>query len=308
MVGAVKMNLMKLLYIIGLIVTVSVSYGKFVPKGNLKEELKAEKELCEDLSKEELKEMQKSLKSIVGGISIFESLPPKAKEAVMAQMLGLLFTADDSNPYPNGMYYPANALYVDSKGKVQQYNKATDIAKAKKNLITQAAESAGTFGTDYIFRKHAATITKMCLKTFQYKIESLPRGAKYAWLAEVADLMYMKDGSDAYTRTSHTVAGSDYFTGSNLRNEGGRVSGYVHHDATIGEISYKEAQKTARFLDPDGNEYCNGDVWNNFEEKECRVKFLLHWCAELVGLNDVLALYSGELRAMREQRDKMMKK
>ena len=299
---------MKLLYIIGLIVSVSVSYGKYVPKGNLKEELAAEREKYKDLSKDELRDMLKSPETIAGGIAIFESLPKKAKEAVMAQMLGLLFTEDDSNAYQSGMYHPANALFVDSKGKVQKYTEATNVAKAKKALISEAAESAGSFGTDYIFRRHADAITKMCLKTFKYKMELLPKEVKYAWLAEAADLMYMKDGSSAYTRYSYTVSGRDYFTDSYHRNEGGRVFGYIHKESPIGDFSFKEAQSTARFLDPEGNEYCNGVVWNMLDEKRVRVKLLLHWCAELVGLNDVLALYAKELRAMREQRDKMTEK
>lgn len=261
--------------------------------------------------------------TVSNAISCLKDLSYREREALMAQWLKLVFTASGKNPYYRDEYHDISSRdiyivekelrdgssisFVDSKGATHFY--ADAVKKIKPDPDTKGAlfEVLKKYGTDFVFCYFADEITKMCLNTFKIKIEELPTTAKYAWLAEAAGLMYTDDGQDPYH--PHHRKGNLYIGVSTSKKKSfqpiSRAKGEPEaEERPIGEYSFPQALPDAKFLAPDGSEYTKKDAWSKAGKQGKAISDLLYWCAELVGIHDVLALYPQEIKAMSEQRKK----
>ena len=307
----------KCIYTIGLLMLVPLTYGKYEPMSLSKVELQATKRNNQKkLSKLDLR------KTISGGKATLKSLPKITREALMAQMLGLLFKEDDDyTPYIidkksksyNFLLYEASgkAQFVDSEGKVRYYSQATTLPNSKIEWPGCITLCVAKYGTDTIFGDYADDIQKMCCNTIKHKMKDIPAITKLAWLAETAGLMYTKGSEPVYNENKHLCIGGSLFMIRSLYsgvlcNRIWRYGGYdtldQHH--SIRWFIYKEAQPNAFFLDTEGKEHTKKEAWNEMEEKAEKTMELLLWCASLIGGEDVLALYPKEVEALREQHDK----
>lgn len=257
--------------------------------------------------------------TVSNAISCLKDLSYREREALIAQWLNLVFTASGKNPYNIIEYRDISSNYicfvkeelrggssisfVDSKGATHYYADAVKTI----NYTTKVAlwEALQKYGTDFVFCYFADEITKMCLNTFKIKIEELPTTAKYAWLAEAAGLMYTDDGQDPYH--PHHRKGNLYIDISIPKKKEilliSRAKGEPEaEERPIGEYSFPQALPDAKFLAPDGSEYTKKAAWSKAGKQGEAISDLLYWCAELVGIHDVLALYPQEIKAMSEQR------
>ena len=306
----------KCIYTIGLLMLVPLIYGKYEPLSLSKAELQATKRNNQKkLSKLELR------KTISGGKATLKGLPKVTREALMAQMLGLLFNEDAGySPYiidKKSISYnfplceaSENAQFVDSEGKVHYYSQATTLPSSKIEWQECIILCVAKYGTDTIFGDYADDIQKMCCNTIKHKMKDIPAITKLAWLAETAGLMYTKGSEPVYDEKVHLYKdGSLYMKRSVYSDSLYRICRYGGYDTMdqhhpIGWFLYKEAQPNAFFLDTEGKKHTKKEAWKEMEEKTEKTMELLLWCASLIGGEDVLALYPKEVEALREQHDK----
>lgn len=318
---------MKSIYILLIAAAFSTVYGKYEPCTNQEKHLSEEKGMIKKdaeryrhkinrnfsknnsvaaFYKRQHNKVQKTY-TVSNAISKLQSLSPAMREILFAKWLKLFFTDDGTSPYRTSIddnrgetkviaidVLP-KALYVDSNGVTHSFGNVK--ATKKEHSITEIVEVCiRVHGTDLIFERHADEITKLCRNTFKLAIEKLPVTARHAWLAEAAGLMYRDDGKSPYS-TVHRE-GDLYYGGSNYS----RASRTEGDERPIGEYTCQKASPDAKFLDPDGKEYTKKAAWIKVRNGGADASDLLYWCAELVGVDDVLALYPEEVKAMREQR------
>lgn len=261
----------------------SVSYGKFVPdKESVNKWKKVPKSEVTDVA-------QRALKAIAD----FKKASPKVKEALIAYCFGLTFTDGKGSPY----YNLSEALYVDSKGNVQ---------KLLESLLSPGVTKDEIFNILYIeylfsekgafFYNYADMVTKICRNTFKHRINELQPTEKYAWLAEAAGLMYKDNDTPPYYSPKNSIT------------EGSYASLFIYSNSVTREKSFDistiKATPSAKFLDSEGNEHVMNDIRKNMKEKSLDISEHLYWYANLIGKDDVLAVCSEELQALRQQRDK----
>lgn len=275
---------MKVILILTLLMVSPVSYGKFVPdKESANKWKKVPKSEKTDIARRALK-----------AIADFKKASPKVKEALIAYCFGLTFTDGKESPYRN----LSEALYVDSKGNVQKLLESLLSPGVTKDAIYNILYTEYQYSEKgAFFYNYADMVTKICRNTFKHRINELQPTEKYAWLAEAAGLLYTDDDTPSYYRTSENRITERSYASLFISSSG------VSHDKSF-DIDTIRARSGAKFLDSEGNEHVMKDIRKNMKEKSLDISEHLYWYANLIGKDDVLAVCSEELQALRQQRDK----
>lgn len=228
-------------------------------------------------------------------INAMKSVSKVVRQAYMAERLGLCFLPNGGYAYQHHamekdgvrFYYAYTASeFVGSDGKMYQLRatQAKAAGKSKQADAVKRVMSVVDSGSpEAVWAGFADEITQMCLKTAKNRLDVLPQDVRDCFIAQMAELLYMPDGKDAYT---------------------GRVKSTRANGTDI-DMEYKEAHNGAKFVDSNGvvQDYYDM-VGNRRSSREIypRAWDLASLCGSLIGMEEVLRLYPDELKAMRKYR------
>ena len=235
---------------------------------------------------------------ITKGVSALRVLSPAARECLITEAMGLLFSPSHNSAYQTTlkkkdgeMYHPVydDAQFISSKGKVCNFyktlreiiNKKTP-GKSIEQAWKQTKQAMASTSAEALFVPFEKEVTKMALATAKYYLKSFPPKLRDAWLALYGDMAYTPDGNDAP------------FT-----EESWKRFGTVNFEQMYTE---RKAQKNALYTDSSGDEYNLNEVWEKHTKQPDVAKKLrlLTWSSNLIGVNDILELYPKEVKAMKK--------
>lgn len=186
-------------------------------------------------------------KEVRDGISAIKKLPPKYRDALLAEMGGLLWMDKGSNPYldARGVEYlhgeeipyqtvDAAAKFVGTDGKVYSFS-ALGKEKMGKPKIQKNWQTAKLYihrvGKEAIIKPFENTLKQMQEKYVDFWMKQMPPVYRDAFLVEACGLFHMPDG------TSGLAGGEGQL----------ELRGMM--------VPYKKTKEGALFMGTDGKEY-----------------------------------------------------
>ena len=229
------------------------------------------------------------------GVSALKSLSGALRECLVAELMGLVFSPDATrSAYADALssenqteYYPIHpaARYIDRQGESRNWQETYAGVKGKnkagksyESIWTACKQASATTSEEAILAEFSDDVTNLALQAAKYHLNKLPIEMRDAWFALYGDMLYMQDGSSAYTG-SHSI----------------KRHGVVHMKRQIVTRTYK---RDALFIDSKGKEQRMDDVFRDMYKISDTLRHI-NWCASLVGVQDILSLYSQETNAMR---------
>lgn len=233
------------------------------------------------------------------GINALKGMNKAMREACIAERLGLIFTPSGRPAYSAALtnttgedmgstYHNINseASYVGSDGKLHNYNEAIGKHTKKKGTpaplikLRKAYETAG--GEEIIFAAYAKETTDICLQTAKYSLAQLPDELRDAVLAELAGLIFQAD-ENAPDKDTTQVS----------------IAGTTH------TMEVRAADDKARYIDSKGTRQKYASILRKAQSNQVqwRARILTLWCAQLIGAEEVLALYPTELETMKKHHE-----
>lgn len=175
-------------------------------------------------------------------VSCIKRLPRLEREALIAEDHDLLWREDGNCPYSTRIRnfsekkvsISPGAKFVGSDGKVYAYwsvVKKMQKNSKHKNLWNTAKNNMRYVGRKSIMHELSDITEKMEVQLGLYSVRMLPQVNRDAWLAEMFELLYMPDGSNAI---------SDVVKEKTVRNK---------------KVPYKRVQRGAKFVGTDDKEY-----------------------------------------------------
>lgn len=242
---------------------------------------------------------------VVEGQNALKALPIIARDALIAQRLGLLFLETGSYGYPDETIYTSGkfrfykqsqlACFVSGTGKLYNYEKdgiGTAMGKGRtreKNWVfwDKATQAMAQVGDEVIFAGSTRDVSRVVRQTARYWLNAMPRKAREAMLAYLGGMLYKK-GESAYS--SQTLTKQKKFT-IDFKQK------YVEKRVTHG----------AKFVDSKGEELSYDDVLSQYDNmKIFRLgRIMVIWCACLVGEDDILSV-SADVKKLRANHKKKM--
>ena len=235
---------------------------------------------------------------ITKGTNALRALPPYGRECMIAETMGLLFSPTHDPAYSLNVkneagerFHPVyrDAQFINSNGKLCNFYKVLKelsdkktVGKSNQQVWKEAKQAMGSSSAEALFASFEKDVTKLALATAKYYLKSLSPKLRDAWFALYGDMAYAPNGNDAlYTETSRKRVGTINF--KQMYTE-------------------REVQKDALFTDSSGDEYKLKEVWEKLRnqpgvDKKLR---LITWCFNLIGVDDILALYPKEVKAMKK--------
>lgn len=175
-------------------------------------------------------------------VSCIRRLPRLEREALIAEDHDLLWREDGNCPYSTRIRnfsekkvsISPGAKFVGSDGKVYAY--WTVVKKMQKNpkhknLWNTVKNNMRYVGRKAIMHELSDITEKLEVQLGLYSVRMLPQVDRDAWLAEMFELLYMPDGSNAT---------SDVVKEKTVRNQ---------------KVSYKRVHRGAKFVGTDDKEY-----------------------------------------------------
>lgn len=219
----------------------------------------------------------KQKQKLKAAVSAVKSMPRIAREAFYAEMLGLSYKPDGSEAIKassqgNSSTY-RGSRFVGTDGKehdwISEYSTTSSDKWEKAKALCKEVEvntALAAFSSD---------ITKMIRRTAKSLLDSMPTELRDCWLSEVGGLMYMPEGTAAYTGKDHVD-----------RSE----AGY--------DVPHPAIAHGALFTDTKGEEHDVYKLLGVHEKKWLRRYNVLHTCAMQVGKEEILNLYPEEMKIM----------
>ena len=210
-------------------------------------------------------------------VRMIRRMSPQSRDAFLCEQLGLCFAADGSQVMQRGpSANRSKALFVGRSGLPLPFDQAvsesSDWDKCYRITfqINQIKEGAvlGFFTKD---------IDCIACNTAKYLLEEMPDEERWLLLATLDSKLYHKDGSSAYNVSC--LPTMDCGIECQWRGDWGDSSFYVG---------------------PDGKERTALKNCSTMRERWRNVLIIFR-CENLVGWRDIVALFPGEVKAMRKQ-------
>lgn len=238
------------------------------------------------------------------GVTTLRAMTQLGRQACIAERMGLLFSPVESSAYQGDPQYHETekvrflnvrerSQFVSSTGRLCDFhNEMHGLWEKKsagkttgKELWTRAKQAIGRVGDEPLFISFAPEITKMAQQTAKYHLKNMPQLLREAWLAQMGGLLYMEDGSSAYG-ADRTIT----------------RYGTIGLQQTFVTCSPKVG---AMFTDSQGKSHELSEVLQKNETVKRNAWAWDHatWCACLVGVNDILSLFSKEVKQLTKQRE-----
>lgn len=207
------------------------------------------------------------------------SLPREAREALLAEQLGLCFMEDGSASISKKRVR-SGARFIGSDGK--SYELASALSKASSADLSKARDAFRSASKSTMLSAFSDELGNMAQKMAPAILKGMPEMLRDAWLAEVAELCFTPGGGDAYTGKMSTA-----------RSEMGL------------EIKYKALDsKKALFVDSKGKEHKYSEC-DAAMGKWSKRWTLLYACAQLGGEDKILEALPVEVDALRRSHSKV---
>lgn len=235
---------------------------------------------------------------IMKGMNALKALPPFARECVIAETMGLLTSPTHDPAYQlsamrrgGEVYHPVyeDAQYISSSGKVRGFfqdraevQNRKSAGKSYVQVWTEAKQAIAVTSTEALLATIEKDVTKVVLATAKYHLKSLSPKLRDAWFAIYGNMAYTPSGDDAtYTETSWNRIGTINFKQ---------------------KYTQRAVQDDVLFTDSKGIEYRLNEVWEPLSKSPNFAKKLrlITWCSNLIGVDDILALYPKEVKAMKK--------
>ena len=233
------------------------------------------------------------------GISALKMLSPTARQACIAERLGLLYMdASDSaysgRPWTDDVgfhYYPVKhgSKYMGGNGKEYDFFTERAAARQKKfggvsgnDIWNRAMLAMEMAGEDTVFSAFVNEVTKVVQQTARRHLRLLPKEMRDSMLAQIADLLYVDEGGDAYADEKS----SERYGTINMERK----------------CVWREPRPDAKFRDSTGKEWKHEELWSRkgISGKVPYSVDLIRWCVMLVGEDDILSLFPREVKDMRK--------
>lgn len=245
----------------------------------------------EDFPKEVVREGQDALRV----------LPTMGRDAIIAERMGMLFMDSWDGGYwtegPGWGSPKGGCKFIDRTGKPRDFRSAREQAYGKGKAAQRNWEFTGLAKKnmqqvvdDVIFIGISKDVTRVVQQTAKFHLSGMPTKLRDACLAYWGDMLYTSEGDSGYT--------------GEVKSEG-HIWGA--HNVRQG-VSWKVARGDAMFIDSKGKELSFSEVNSQLDTKKSGyAKMIVRWCANLVGAEDILAMFPKEVKAMRAAYAKKMK-
>lgn len=224
---------------------------------------------------------KEQLRSVVMAV---KSLPKFTREAMFAERMGLCYMQNGETAYDSNHWIRGDAYFIGSDGKEHDFWKEVN-AYGTSNWQGML-DRISPLGVQTVFNAFAAEITKIIHKNAAFHMKTIPAPLRDAWLAQMGGLLFLPDGSSAYTGKDALLT-HDY----GIR---------VRYDA------YDENE--AAFADSQGNVYLRHNdekltpTWHIWENRFNTLSL----CAQHVGIKEIVGQYNKEMAALRKARSKAL--
>ncbi len=213
-------------------------------------------------------------------------MSPVTRDCFICEQLGLTFSKDYSQVLSIQEGHPATenlekAYFVGRGGKPILWWDAVNEARARWHKCYYATRAFKAEAPLVPFKKE---VQRVALNTARYLLKTMPKEHCWMILASMGDMLYNDKGT--YNR------GRD-----NWRME----------DGIIAKAPVEEG-KGYKFLDPEGREHEIQELLKGPTVDLWRWRQVVWRCENLVGAKDILALFSEEVKAMREHHKERVSK
>lgn len=236
------------------------------------------------------------------GASCIKALPVRYREALLAEMSGLLYMDDGSDPYLPGTGYEiidnqkvtyqnisSAAKFIGSDGKVYSFS-AIAYDKMSKARVQKSWQQAKLYishaGKDEVLRTFEKNIAVLKEKRAAFCLKNMPQEYKDAFLAENSHLLFLQNGESATT--------------DELRSE--TIRGL--------KMSYHHIKPGAIFVGSDGRRYDFFALSKTRYEKLSRVQVLWQeskYVMSLMGKEEFLQLFRADIAKLRAAKEDAQK-
>ena len=213
-----------------------------------------------------------SKKQLSQALSALKALPRFTREAILADMLGLTFTANGNSAKSSNGEQSGASLFIGSDAKRHEY--WADARKVSSGKWSEAWELVSRNSREAVLAPYAKDITRLVLRNAKHHLNNMPEPLRDAWLAYTADLLYLPGGQSAYT-------GEEFYTIDNGT-----------------KLTVKSYDARATFMDTTGQQGNVKELVTQYNKLWFRRWLILCNCVQLVGKDDILALFPKELEAL----------
>ena len=230
------------------------------------------------------------------GIYAMKMLPRLAREACIAEKLGLLFTPDGKPAYSksesfskieNVRYFQVydSARFVSSEGRLYGFYEVvgTKVRPNPKVLSMwyRAKQAIYNYGEEALFSAFKDDVTRIVLATAKNRLSMMPGDLRDACFAQYTGWCYTQDGNSA-VRIWHYVSKSS----ANLC------------EGTHRQAIWNELHNNAIFTSSNNVELSFSKLYKE------RGKYSQSWgivglCVDLVGIRDIMSLFPKERDIMK---------
>lgn len=244
-------------------------------------------------------------KEVAKGVRALRNLPAMIRQAVMADKLGLLYLPSGEYAHETSERKSRNgeellfevkpgARFVGSDGREYDFSLSGYQAASKNGYDMVAKNGKPTlFGNwvisrevisttdgDPVFVSFANDITKLVRQLAKYRLKSMPAKLRMLCLADCANLLVLPGGNSAYT-------------GELVRST---------RDGSRKQLEWPQRAAGAVFYGADGEAQSADQIYAECCSREPMRRALedVQWCAQLIGREDILALYAKDVKALQK--------
>lgn len=221
-----------------------------------------------------------SKKQLTQALSALKALPRPTREAILADLLGLTFTASGNSAKGANGEQSGFSLFIGTDGKRHEY--WLEARKVNSGKWAEVWELVSRNSKEAVLAPYAKDITRLVLRNAKYHLSNMPELLRDAWLAYTADMLYLPGGQNAYT-------GEEFYTIDN----GTR-------------LTVKAYDPRATFTDTTGQQRIAKELVTLNNKLWFRRWLILSNCAQLVGKEDILNLLPKELELLVKHHEKLM--
>lgn len=232
------------------------------------------------------------------GASSIKALPRKYRDALLAELSGLLYMDDVRNPYLSTTGYEiidgekvtyqsidTAARFIGTDGKVYNFA-ALAFDKMSKPSIQRSWQQSKLYishvGKDEVLKTFENSIRLMQEKRAEFCLKNMPQKYKDAFLSECAQLLFLDNGESAITNEerSELIKGVRY--------------------------TYRHVSPGAFFIGSDGKKYDFLAISKERYEKLNRVQTLWQeakYMISLMGKEEFLLVFRADIAKLRAAKD-----
>ena len=213
-------------------------------------------------------------------LAAFKDLPDIARQAIVANYLGLFFGEKEAVKWSTSSgepYTTSDAVFVATDGSVRKWKQTK--ASIPPVQWDAAAKKVRDVGADAVFPAVTKEVTEQIYKTAEVIVRSMPPVLRDSWLAEEAGLLFSTSGAKAY------LEGTESLTSA------------IGREARCRKLN---KALNLRFIDAGGKEQDYSKVLKEYEKQWEQRRVVLYLCIQYTSRKEILKLFGGEIAALKK--------